>query len=255
MSGIVAEALSFDGLTLLLLAVVAAGLVRGFTGFGTALVYVPLASLVMPPVWVLVAMMIFDVIGPLPLVPRAVRDGKMTEVAILIAGACVGLPAGFYLLTQFDPVVFRWTICITSLVLLGFLASGWRLRRALGAASKAGVGVVAGGLGGVAGAPGPPVILFYLSGPEPPAVIRANNMVFLVLFEVIFLGVIAVTGYLEALPVAIGIILVVPYAIAGWVGQALFNPDRERTYRALAYMVIVVSALTGLPVFDQALTR
>ncbi|MDE2790636.1 MAG: sulfite exporter TauE/SafE family protein [Paracoccaceae bacterium] len=250
MTGFIAPALALEGLPLLLIAVTAAGLVRGFAGFGTALVYVPLASLVMPPVWVLTTVMIFDVLGILPLAPRSVKDGRMSEVAVLMAGALVGLPAGVFLLTRFDTETFRTLICGLALLMLVVLASGWRLRKALGTSAKAGVGVVAGALGGVTGAPGPPVILFYLSGPERPAMIRANNMIFLLLFEFSFLLFMAAIGYLQAVPVAVGLVLTVPYAIAGWIGQAIFDPDRERLYRFVAYLVIAVSAIVGLPLLD-----
>jgi len=38
------QALSFEGLPVLILAVCAAGIVRGFAGFGTAMVFVPIAA-------------------------------------------------------------------------------------------------------------------------------------------------------------------------------------------------------------------
>ena len=58
---IIWQALSFDGLPLLIFAVMLAGLVRGFAGFGTALVFVPLAAMVVSPVWTIVIMFVFDV--------------------------------------------------------------------------------------------------------------------------------------------------------------------------------------------------
>jgi len=75
------EALAFGGLPLLLGAVVVAGVVRGFTGFGTALIYVPIASSVLSPMLVVVSLIIFDVLGAMPLTPRALRDGALREVA------------------------------------------------------------------------------------------------------------------------------------------------------------------------------
>ena len=71
-----AEAWATQGLYLLVFAVILAGLVRGFAGFGTAMIYMPIAGTVLPPVWALAAMMVFDALGPLPNVPRAWRDGR-----------------------------------------------------------------------------------------------------------------------------------------------------------------------------------
>lgn len=244
------EAAAFDGLPVLIAAVVVAGLVRGFTGFGTALVYVPIASTVLPPVQVIVTLMVFDIFGPLPLMPRALRDGQAREVVRLLVGAAVGLWLGVFLLTRVDPLAFRWGVCVLSLVLLAILISGWRHRSSLSAFGKVLLGGVSGFLGGAAGLPGPPVILFYLSGTSDPASIRANILMYLVFFDVIFLATLGISGLLEWISFLMGLLLVVPYALGGLVGQAVFDPSREKVYRTVSYLVIAAAALMGMPLFD-----
>ena len=113
------EAMAFDGLPLLIGAVVIGGIVRGFTGFGTALVYVPIASTVLPPIWVLATMIIYDTFGALPMLPRALRDGDLRDVLRLLPGALLGLIVGLAILTRVDPLVFRWATCTLALTLLG----------------------------------------------------------------------------------------------------------------------------------------
>jgi uncharacterized membrane protein YfcA len=247
--GGIAEALAFGGLPLLLGAVAIAGVVRGFTGFGTALIYVPLASSVLPPVQVVVSLIVFDLLGTLPLLPRAARDGSPREVVSLMPATIAGLAAGLWVLTRTDPVIFRWVICVTALGLLAVLASGWRYRGDLGAAARSGVGAAAGFCGGVSGAAGPPVILFYMGGPRGTAPIRANILLFLVLTDVIYLALLGARGLLDPFPVAVGLMLIIPYALGGLIGQAVFDPTRERLYRGVSYAVIASAALVGLPVF------
>ena len=79
-------ALATHGLGWLILAASLAGLVRGFTGFGTALVFMPVAGAVVPPFWALVVLVVMDSIGPLPNLPRALRDGSPREVARVMGG-------------------------------------------------------------------------------------------------------------------------------------------------------------------------
>ncbi len=243
-------AAGFEGLPILVAAVFVAGMVRGFTGFGTALVYVPVAATVLPPVQVIVTIITFDIIGPLPVVPRALREGDLREVARLLPGAVVGLAAGMMLLTRLGPLTFRWMICVISLVLLVVLASGWRYRSALGTAALSAVGLAAGLFGGAAGAAGPPVILFYMGGTAGPARIRANILLFLAIFDVFYLALLAAKGLLGAFPVAIGLVLILPYALGVVTGQGMFDPARERIYRGVSYAVIAAAALGGLPLFD-----
>ena len=130
---------------------------RGFTGFGTALIFVPVAAAAFSPVQAIAIILIVDVPATLPLAPRALRDGDWREVARLLPGGLAGLSLGLFLLTRLDPVVFRWIICMTA---LAALASGWRYRGALGPAGAAAVGGAAGVCGGAAGAAGPSVTAF-----------------------------------------------------------------------------------------------
>ncbi|MEL7116914.1 MAG: sulfite exporter TauE/SafE family protein, partial [Pseudomonadota bacterium] len=75
------QALAAEGLWLLAIGALLAGLVRGFSGFGTAMVYLPFAAEVFPPVWVLITLLVIDGLGPIPAVPRALRDGQPRDVA------------------------------------------------------------------------------------------------------------------------------------------------------------------------------
>ena len=111
------EILATEGLWLLIVGAALAGVVRGFSGFGTAMIYLPFASQVLPPVWVLITLLVFDIFGPIPAVPRALRDGHPRDVLRLGAGAVVGLPLGVLLLTSMAPEVFRYGVSGVTLLL------------------------------------------------------------------------------------------------------------------------------------------
>lgn len=244
------QAVSFDGLPLLILAVTLAGLVRGFTGFGTAMVFVPIAALVVEPVWAILMLLIFDLFGPIVLLPRAWRDGEPKDVGLLGIGALIGLPFGIYLLTRMDPVLFRWIVSVLALVLLVLLASGWRYRSPLDALKTCMVGAAGGFLCGIAALPGPPVILSYMSSPRPASAIRANSMLYLYLTDILTIVMFAIKGLLVLLPALVGALLSIPYAIGGLIGQRIFNPEKEYIYRRVAYVIIATSAVAGMPLWD-----
>ena len=94
----VEAALGTDGFAWLAVAAILAGLVRGFTGFGTAMVYLPIAGQFLPPVQALVTLILIDFIGPMPAVPRAIREGHTRDVMRLVAGVLVGAPIGVAIL-------------------------------------------------------------------------------------------------------------------------------------------------------------
>jgi len=228
-------------------AAVLAGLIRGFSGFGTALIYLPLASMSLPPIWVLVTLTVMDLVGPLPNVPRALRDGRPREVVVLAGAAALALLPGLFVLDMLGDDGFRWMVAGLCLVTVVLMASGWRWSGRMTSRRTASIGGLAGFLGGVAGLPGPPVILAYMAAPLPAAVIRAHILLFLVLWDIIFGATLWATGRLSAEPVWLGVVLIVPYLLANIAGAKLFRPERERLYRRTAYVLIAAAAFAALP--------
>lgn len=113
----------------------------------------------------------------------------------------------------------------------------------------AGIGGAAGFLGGVAGLPGPAVIIFYMSRPLPVEVIRATILLFLFVFDFLILGYLTGMGRVTGPAVALGLVLSVPNLLGNWLGGWLFRPEYERLYRAAAYFAIAAAALSGLPLW------
>ena len=250
MIALIEQILFFDGLAWLIITVVFAGLVRGFAGFGTALVFMPIAAAVTSPVWAIIIMMSFDIFGPIALLPRAWRDGEPTEVSLLVFGAILGLPIGVYFLTQVDPVLFRWLVSILSMTMLILLASGWRYQNPLNKIMLMAIGSLGGFMSGIAGISGPPVILTYMSSLKPASVIRGNTMLYLFFVDLVMFGVFLLKGLLVFIPLVIGLFLSVPYTLGGLVGQKIFNPSKEIIYRRIAYALIALSAIIGLPIWS-----
>mgnify|MGYP001792952656 CR=1 FL=1 len=246
-------AISVPELFILVGAVVVSGLVRGFSGFGTAMVFLPVAGRVVDPFSAILILVVMDLFGPIPLLPRALRDGEMREVGWLFGAMAVSLPFGLWLLSIVEPEVFRWAVSLTIFGLLACLIGGLRHSLPFTPPTLLGAGVVSGVLGGLAGLAGPPIVLLYLASQRATEVIRANTLVFLVGVDIALLVVLAAFGRFELSMALIGLILFPPYALAGLVGQRLFDPSRARLYRNVAYSVVGVAALQGLPVWDGML--
>lgn len=245
-----AQALATEGLAWLALTVLLGGVVRGFTGFGSALVYLPVAAIYLPPTWVIATTVAFSMVGPLPLLPRAWREADKAAVLRLALAGAVGIPLGVWLLTNLAPEAFRWLVSIVAVVTLALLASGWRYNAAIGPALSAGTGFISGVMGGFIGLPGPPVILLYLSGRKAVSEIRAVILLFLFSTDVVVLLTFLLRGLVSAEALLIGGLLVPSYMIGSLIGQKLFNPAHERLFRGLAYSIILLAAIIGLPLFD-----
>ncbi len=238
---------SVEGLPWLIAAAFVAGTVRGFAGFGTAMIYLPIAGRFIDPVWAILTLAVMDMFGPLPNLRGAWRSGHPRDVLRLWLGTLVALPVGLMVLYAVDPAVFRYVVSGLTLAMLAALVLGLRYHGTVTPPMVYGIGGAAGFLGGVAGLPGPPVILFYMASPHGARVVRANTMIYLLGFDLLLLGVLAVQDRLTLTPVLLGFALAVPNILGNLVGAWVFDPERERLYRWVAYAIIAASALGGLP--------
>jgi uncharacterized protein len=239
-----------DGFPWLVLTVIVAGLVRGFSGFGTALITVPVAAQFLSPPEVVVMLNVMDIFGPMLLVPQALRNGEPREVARLCVGSAIGIPVGVWLLTQIEPTLFRWLASSIVLLLVVLLMSGWRYKSAPGAAMSAGIGGLSGLMGGFSGLSGPPIVLLYLGSSDRAERIRANIILFFTFGEIVALVTFWVKGLLTYEMIVLGLVLAVPYTVATLTGSALFKRHGDAHYRRIAYVVIALAAISGMPIFD-----
>ncbi|HEY0912502.1 MAG TPA: sulfite exporter TauE/SafE family protein, partial [Bradyrhizobium sp.] len=150
------------------------GTARGFSGFGSALIFMPLASSMASLRLVAALLLVIDFIAATPLLPNAWRQADRKATAVMVAGALVGVPIGTYCLSRFDPVTTRWIISCFVGALLLLLLSGWRYRGKDHPALSVGIGGLAGFCSGLAQTGGPPIVGYWLGRPIAPVIARAN---------------------------------------------------------------------------------
>jgi hypothetical protein len=150
------------------------GTARGFSGFGSALIFMPLASSLAAPRLVAALLLIIDFVTALPLVPNAWKHAEHRATAVMVSGALVGVPIGTWLLSRLDPVTTRWIISGFVFALLLLLASGWRYRGKDRPAISAGIGGMSGFCSGLAQTGGPPIVGYWLGRPISSLIARAR---------------------------------------------------------------------------------
>jgi uncharacterized membrane protein YfcA len=246
-----AGALAQDGLVWLVVAALTAGLVRGFAGFGTAMIYMPVAGQVLGPFGALATLTIMDVIGPIPLLPRAWREADRRDMLRLALGLVVAMPVGLWFLGMLDPKVFRYGVSLIALGLLVLLIAGVRYRGRLTPMLVSSTGALGGFLGGLTGLAGPPVIMLYMASSHAARVVRANLILYLMSVDLAMMALLAGMGRFTLNLVVLGVMLAIPFLVGNVIGARIFRPEYERAYRVVAYAVIAASALMGLPLLDR----
>lgn len=227
------------------------GFVRGFSGFGSALIYIPLTSAVFGPKMAAATFVIMDLITAFPFLRAVGPRAAWREVLPIAIAAAIGVQFGTQILRFADPTNLRWGVCVFVALIVIVLASGWRYRKSPTLWLTFAVGLIAGVIGGAAQISGPPVIIYWLGGMHPPDVLRANFLWYFTLFNVAATITYAWYGLITAQALAITV-LITPVCMVGmWLGGKLFPYASERTYRRIAYAIVAFSAIAGLPLWDN----
>jgi len=228
-----------------------AGLVRGFSGFGSALIYVPLVAAIYEPRIAALTLLIVDFVASAPFTVPLTRRCNWREVAPVSVAAICTIPLGVAALEYLDPTLLRWFIAFLVTALLVVLASGWRYRAPPTLPASIGVGLVAGIGSGAAQIAGPAAIIYWLGGPNSAQVIRANLMVYFAILAIVSATVYYIRGLFTADVLLLSLLLGPVFILAMALGAYLFRGASDHTYRRVAYAIIALSAAVSLPLFDE----
>jgi uncharacterized protein len=229
------------------------GLARGFSGFGSALIFMPLASSIATPRLVAALLLIIDFVGAAPLIPGAWKEADRKATAIIVLGALIGVPLGTYFLRQLDPVTTRWIISGFVAALLLLLLSGWRYRGKDHVALSVGIGALSGFCSGLAQTGGPPIVGYWLGRPVASMVARANILLFFGASDFFSVVSYAATGLITLDAIKLSFLIGPVYAIAVKLGASLFGRASEALFRGICYALIAGAVIVGLPALDGVL--
>jgi uncharacterized membrane protein YfcA len=243
-------ALATPGLFWLVLITIIAGIVYGFAGFGAALVYMPVAVIFLAPVVAIATFSVSAMSSLVTVFPKALPLVNRRAVTVLIVSATLAASFGIWVLRVADVTAIRWVVVAVCSITLVALIAGWRYRVEPTLRTRALIGGAAGFIGGLSGLTGPIMVLFQLAGRDSIATTRATTVVFLTATSLLMLPLMAMQGVLTAPAVALGCVLLFPYGLGALIGQAMFRPERERFYHIVAYAIIGLATLAGVPLWE-----
>lgn len=229
------------------------GTARGFSGFGSALIFMPLASSIADPRLVAALLLLIDFVAAAPLLPNAWRKADRKATAVMVAGALVGVPIGTYFLSRLEPVTTRWIISAFVFALLLLLLSGWRYRGKDHPSIAVGIGGLSGFCSGLAQTGGPPIVAYWLGRPLPSVIARANIVLFFGASDFFSAVSYAVTGLITLDAIRFALVVGPVYAIGVWFGASLFGKASETVFRSICYALIAAAVIFGLPALDGVL--
>ncbi len=164
-------------------AVFTAGVVRGVAGFGFSLIVTVLLTLVLPPVQVVPAVLLWEISASIGHLPFVLRQVDWRSLAWLTSGMLLGTPLGVWMLAYVPPAPMCIFINGTVLFFAVMLLRGASPKRSPNRFETSLIGMSGGIINGASANGGPPVILFFLSSPAGVATGRASLIAYFLLTD------------------------------------------------------------------------
>ena len=228
------------------ISVFVAGIIRGYSGFGFAMVSVTSISLVLPPVQVVPLVLILEVLASIRLVPQVWRDIDWHSLRWLLAGSLFATPIGVYLLANVPAESMRISISLLVLVAAILLLYGWAWRRMPGRPLILTTGMACGILNGAAAIGGPPVILFYLSSPAAVTVSRASIIAYFLGIDAMSLVMASIQGLTTIKTLLVTSICLIPLYLGITIGSRMFIKTEKKSFRQHVLILLIILSVAGL---------
>jgi uncharacterized protein len=223
-----------------------ASIVRGLTGFGMALILVPLLGLIVPPAEAVVISILLQLLaGPIGL-KRILADGERSTAISISIAAIAATPFGVWLLSVTPSDIARLAIALIALATFALLFVPARESAVPGQKESVATGIAAGLLTGFASMPGPAVVPFYMRRRLPPKVARASMLM------VFFAN--AIAGSIAAFAIGIASLHLLWLSILGYpalyigtrLGELAFGKVSEATWRTFVGLILGLAAIAAL---------
>ena len=224
-----------------------AGLMRGFAGFGSAMLMAPIFAILFGSADMVVTVVAIELVVSLQLFPQVRRHADWKVLTPMSVAACAAMPLGVWLLASVDKNTIVTAVSAVIVAFVVLMWSGWRYTGGRSMIATVTVGAVSGAMMATTSVGGPPVLLYLLSGNDPPQVNRANIVTYYFLTQFLLIVIVMATGVagIEALYRAV--VLFPVMVLGAWIGGRAFHGlGSERLYRNVALAILFGTGTFGL---------
>jgi uncharacterized membrane protein YfcA len=219
--------------------------VRGLTGFGMAILLVPILALALPPVEAVLLANFLSLFIGLSEVRRLVRGAERSAWRISILVVLV-TPLGLLALAAPSDDLARFQIAMIALSAFFAMLLPRRAGTAPGHLATGGVGVLSGLMTGYAGMPGPPVVPYYVGRAIPRETAKASMMLIFTIAAGAGLVSGAALGILAWRLPLLAALLFPAVLLGNWLGERAAGQIGDALGRAGVGVILGGAALAAL---------
>lgn len=223
-----------------------AAYVRGISGFGMAIILVPLLGIVIRPEQaVVLALFLQALIGPVGIRGSVAASEKPSTFIIAVA-AVIATPMGLWLLSVTPKDTARIIIAVIAIGAFVLVIMPRRKARRPGFAVTIITGLCAGTLTGFAAMPGPPVVPYFIQDDITPHTARASMMT--IFFATAITGSICaiISGLGSVAMAALALLLFPPMWFGNRLGGKAFGKVSPVIWRGGVAVLLGIAGISAL---------
>ena len=217
------------------------GGVRGYSGFGSGMVMVPLMALMWGPVDAIAVVVGSGIIGSAPLAVTSIKKANWHTLTPLLITALIFVPIGGLMLVTLDPVLIKRVIASIILIAALVQMSGWKYTGPRGMVPGGIAGAISGWANGISAVGGPPSVMYLISLPDSPLVQRANIALTIYAHGTLLALTLPFSGRFVLVTIMWSALILPTYLLGVWGGSKLFRVLPEKIFRW-----VVLTMLVGL---------
>lgn len=235
-----------DSYFLIALVVIFSGFLRGFIGFGSGLLMIPILSYFYSPVFAMVFNIVIEIPATIYLTFVGIKKSNLREITPMMFTMMLTIPFGTIFLVSVDEQIIKTLMSLLLIFFVILIATGWRIKSTITKYVLVLGGAISGLMQGATGMGGPPYVTVLLSKNDSDDVARANILVItsgLVISAIIslyyfglFTKDILLTGAISA-PI---------YVFATYIGTKFFNYSGNKYFRNSSLIALGVVGLATL---------
>ncbi|MDA7440322.1 sulfite exporter TauE/SafE family protein [Candidatus Pseudothioglobus singularis] len=237
-----------DNYFLIVIVVVLSGFLRGFIGFGSGLLMVPILSYFYSPIFAMVFNIVIEIPATIYLTFVGAKKCNFKEISPMMFTMMLTIPFGTVFLVSIDEQVIKILMSILLIFFVILIAIGWRIKATITRYVLVLGGIISGLMQGATGMGGPPYVTVLLSKNDSDEVARANILVItsgLVISAIIslyYFGLFTKNIFLT------GIVTAPIYVFSTYLGSKFFNHSGNKYFRnssLIALGVVGIATLIG----------
>ncbi|MBA2692993.1 MAG: sulfite exporter TauE/SafE family protein [Rubrobacter sp.] len=236
-----------------LFAALAAGTISGLTGFGLALISVPILLFVYVPRTVVFLSVVMSIAICAEVVRDSFPDADRKIVAALVLPSFIGVVMGAEILRVVDPIYIRLFVGIFVVFSAGLLLREIRLPGAKTRWGTVVAGWASGALSTSTGLAAPPIVLLLASRDYAKHAFRATSSFYFLFMSVFGLVVLAVRSLIEAPDIPLALILVPAALLGKALGTSILKRISETLFRKLTLLFVFLTGALGVATAAWAL--